>query len=289
MSILNSVTLGMFYIQTALTLRDAMLLNSILVSSESWPSITVKQLKALEDVDISLFRKIFNSQMNSNKVLFFIETAKQPLRFSLSKRRLMFLHHLLTRDSNELIKKIYEVQKIKKTKGDWYLITNMEREKYSIHFTDNEISQMSKLKFKKIVNEAVNKVAFEYLIQIAKSQSKCKDILDNLKSGNLYMQKYLKTELLIKEEQQMLYSLRTNSYPVKANFRSQFSDMTCRTCSDTSTYENIQHLLQCDSLTDKLDVTKVKINDIFGSLADQVRFIKVFKKISTKRKLMLEL
>ena len=71
----------MFHIQPALTLPDAMLVNSILVSSESWPCITGKQLKSLEDADISLFRKIFNCQMNTNKVLYYIETAKLPLKF----------------------------------------------------------------------------------------------------------------------------------------------------------------------------------------------------------------
>ena len=34
----------------------------------------------------------------------------------------MFHHHLLSLDENETLRKIYEKQKINKTKGDWFCL-----------------------------------------------------------------------------------------------------------------------------------------------------------------------
>jgi hypothetical protein len=44
-SILKSVTLGSFYFQTALLLRDTMFINCVLTSSEVWPLLTEKTKK----------------------------------------------------------------------------------------------------------------------------------------------------------------------------------------------------------------------------------------------------
>ena len=60
-SILNNVTLGMFFIQTALILREAMLVNGTLTNCEIWPPISEKHMKSLEDMDIKLFLSIHSN------------------------------------------------------------------------------------------------------------------------------------------------------------------------------------------------------------------------------------
>ena len=42
------------------------------------------------------------------------------MRFVIAKRRLMFLWNILHRDITEIIRKVYEVQKISEMKGDWF-------------------------------------------------------------------------------------------------------------------------------------------------------------------------
>ena len=46
-SILNNVTLGMFYVRTAIILREALLINGTLTNCEIWPVISEKNLKLL--------------------------------------------------------------------------------------------------------------------------------------------------------------------------------------------------------------------------------------------------
>ena len=45
----------------------------------------------------------------------------------ISKRRLMYLWNILKQNENELIRKVFNVQKLVQTKGDWFQMINNER------------------------------------------------------------------------------------------------------------------------------------------------------------------
>ena len=49
----------------------------------------------------------------------------------------------LCKQNDQLIKKVYDAQKIRCTKGDWYEIIQIEKDKYGIAETDEEISKLS--------------------------------------------------------------------------------------------------------------------------------------------------
>ena len=51
LSILSGVSLGMFYMDIALVLRESIFLNGILTNSETWYNITEENYKVLEDKD----------------------------------------------------------------------------------------------------------------------------------------------------------------------------------------------------------------------------------------------
>ena len=50
----------------------------------------------------------------------------------------MYLHHILHRDPSELLRKVYEAQKVKSTKYDWYQMIQDEKSKYDVNLTDEE-------------------------------------------------------------------------------------------------------------------------------------------------------
>ena len=108
-----------------------MLVNVILTNCEVWLNVKEDYLKTLEAADNELMRKIFNAHSKTACELFFLETAKIPIRLLISKRRLMYLWHLLRRNEEELIKKVYQTQKVKTTNGDWFQMIHYEKEKYN--------------------------------------------------------------------------------------------------------------------------------------------------------------
>ena len=70
----------------------------------------------------------------------------------------MYLHNILIKPKNELIRKVYEVQKLLPTKGDWYQQVVDDKSKLGIDLSDIKISKMSKDQFKKKVSESVKKI-----------------------------------------------------------------------------------------------------------------------------------
>ena len=108
-------------------------------------------------------RKLLNGHSKTAKEAFYLETGLIPIRFVCIKRRIIYLHHVLKRPESEIIRKVYEVQKNIPTKNDWFGVVKQNMEDLKINLSDTEISQMSKQKFKKIVNSAVEKAAIDHL------------------------------------------------------------------------------------------------------------------------------
>ena len=79
-------------------------------------------------MDLDLLRKILNAHSKTPSEAFFLELGKYPLRFVLAKRRLMYLWHILNRDTDELIWKVYQTQKLKCSRGDWYEVVVEDRQ-----------------------------------------------------------------------------------------------------------------------------------------------------------------
>ena len=189
MSILNSVSLGMFYFDIALTLRESVFLNGILTNRETWYNIKEEHFKVLEDADNSLMRNIFNAHSKTACELFWLETGRIPVRYIVSKRRLMYLWTILKRSEDQLVRKVYNAQKLKPTKGDWYEMIQSEKTKYKIYETDEEISLMSKNKFKRIVEKKVNSFAFETLKVKASGHSKSLLVLAEVQNQKVQRKK----------------------------------------------------------------------------------------------------
>ena len=120
----------------------------------------------------------------------------------------------------------------------------------------------------------------------AKSQSKCQSILKNIDENNIKIQKYLISSELVKEEQKLMFSLRSFSFPVKSNFRYLHeSDLTCRAC-----HEDEIHLCQtCPVFSSERGDSCLNFEDVFGQVEIQIKFIKRFKIIARKWKLLLEI
>ena len=101
----------------------------------------------------------------------------------------MYLWHILKQTDDQLVRKVYDAQKIKPTKGDWHQMIQSEKLKYEIDETDDEISKMSKSKFKRIVDTKVNNLVFETLKSKASSHSKSLKILSGIQNLSVLKRK----------------------------------------------------------------------------------------------------
>ena len=100
-STIKKIPLGEHKVEVALKLREAMLLNGILYNSEAWHGLTSAQIKKLESVDEVLLRGILNAHIKTPKEFLHLETGTIPLKWIIAQRRLNYLKHILSRDSDE--------------------------------------------------------------------------------------------------------------------------------------------------------------------------------------------
>ena len=87
---------------------------------------------------------------------------------------------------------------------------------------------------------------------------------------------------LVKEEQLLLFQLRSRSFPVKMNFQYKYNnDLGCRACNDVNMNECELHFCEsCVTFQEERQGEKMTYEDIFGPLEVQIKFIKKFKTIA---------
>ena len=281
---LSSICLGSFHFDIAIVLREAKFTNAIMVNSEIWHSVQLKHVQCLEKSDADLLRRILNAHSKTATEAMFLELAIYPLRYTLAVRRFMYLWHILSRDTNELIRKIYDAQKCNLNKGDWVQIMLDEREKYGLLESDETIAKMSQETYRNHVKKKVYSHAVEYLHDLASPHSKS----ENLKNENFQRQPYFSDRRFSKEDVQLLFRLRTKMVDCKANFRNQYRNiLTCRICKATESIENEDHILTCSILND--EEYDAKFSDVYGSTDGQYRAVQVFKKVLRRRKIYLDI
>ena len=282
-SLLSSISLGNFHFDIAMVLRESQFINSIMSNSEIWHNVYLKHTQSLEQMDHDLLRKIFNAHSKTPCEAFFFEVGKYPLRFVWAKRRFMYLWQLLHRDNDELVCKVYQTQKLTHTRGDWYEITKNERVKYGIEETDEEISEISQYKFKKIVEKKIHASALKHLHELA-SKHKKSSVIATEKFGR---KAYLKDRRFTKEDCQLLFALKTKMVDCKSNFSHLYEEnMTCRICNDIDSYEDEDHLLVCTTLNS--EEYDVRYSDVYQNVDKQYKVTQVFKKVLRRRNIYME-
>ena len=138
------------------------------------------------------------------------------VRHLVTIRRIMFHHHILTREKSELIQKVYFKQKETKTKGDWLQLIEEDFEFIGEQMDEEKIKSTPKEEYRKLIKEKVEKAAFSQLIEL-KNRSKTK--MKDLHYQKLKMQSYMKNGSFNQEEIRLLFSLWSKSYLAKINYR----------------------------------------------------------------------
>ena len=133
MAILREIPLGTFKIETGLLLRNTIFLNGILTSMETRYGLKREEIAALEKIDEHLIRNILSLPSKSPVYGLHLDTGTIKIRHILMTRRLMYLHHILTRNTKELISRVYFAQKRCPSKNDWYLTVESDKKELGIH------------------------------------------------------------------------------------------------------------------------------------------------------------
>ena len=108
-------------------------------------------------------RKIFKTNKSCPIVQMYLEFGQYPARFEIKKMRCLFLKQILEQDKNSQIYRFFQLQLKNPIKGDWVSTCLSDLSDLQISETLEEIRDMSKTKFKKILKSKILVNAFHYL------------------------------------------------------------------------------------------------------------------------------
>ena len=257
-----------------------MLLNGILYNSEAWQGPDTKKIILLEKVDEALLRGILGAHPKIPLEALYLETRSIPIRFIVASRRILYLHAILQRDRNEMIAKIYEAQKLKPSPGDFINLVKTDFETIGLEMNEQEIRQISKQKFKKIIKSKITNAAFTYLKSLQSNHSKMK----NLRYERFEISKYLNSPMFSKNNRCLLLALRTRTLRgIRSDFPGLYKDNLCPLgCGEQDTIPNI---LTCKVISqyhnsDSVTQEKVQYDDIFSdNIQKQKQITELFEKL----------
>ena len=208
--------------------------------------------------------------------ILYLETGALPIRFTLSYRRLLYLHTLLHRNENELTKKVYFAQKESPVKGDFCHLVKDDLD--LVEMSEQSILQMSKSEFKTKSKGAMYRKAFSYLSTLKESLSKVK----NTEHNKVEIQTYFTSPLFSNAETSLLFKLRTQFIECKINFKYMYSNnnLECPLCKNHN--DDQKHILNCEIIRNEICTrevmnTSIKYEDIFSdNIVKQKEVTEVF-------------
>ena len=175
-AILSEIPLGKWRTKIGLVLRQAWFINGCFFNSEVWSGFGDKDLHDLEVIDHQILKAVIGGQAKSQTEMLYLETAQTPIKNIISARRLLYLHNILHRQDGELVKDIYIAMKESPLKEDWIHPVNKDKLDLDLNLSDEEISNLSKYKFKIIVKLKMKKLTLNQLETIKEGHSKVKHI-----------------------------------------------------------------------------------------------------------------
>ena len=250
---LEEIYFGPFEIEVALTLRKSLFLNGILTNCEAWYGLTSADVRLLEQVDESLLRRILGAPSTTPKCMLYLETGCTPIKFIIRSRRLMFLYYILKEDENSLISKVFYAQLANPVKNDWAMTCKDDLDDLQISLDFEEIKNLSKYSFKKIVKEKISQSAFKALTEEQRNLSKVK----NLQFKSLKIQEYMLPNKLDLRMTKFVFLLRSRMLDVRCNFKNKYTDVLCPLCK--ADQDTQQHLMVCTVLDDAEVVDKIPL------------------------------
>ena len=123
---------------------------------------------------------------------------------------------------------MFDALKEESKNGDFVYLTNCDRKELEMNHTDEEIENMSKGFWKKIVKETTKFFAFAELVEENSETEKTRDIHFNSLEISSYLAENERTSL-----SKIIFQIRSQTMDIKTWQPWKYSDKTCVKCEKT--------------------------------------------------------
>ena len=251
----NQLMMGIQLINVALVLYKSVLIPTLFYNSQSWRNITISNYKSFQTTQLKFLKRIMMAARSTPNSFVFLEFGELPAEHIIHARQLSFLHHIHTLDDNDPVKKMYLEQQKLIFEKNWANDMKEVITKYNLHREVERIVSFSKEKWKKLIKNAIEKVAFSQLTVESRSMTKTSTLIYEYFNPQPYLFYYpYKTACTI-------FKLRSKSFNCKVNQASAHNNLICRACKEEE--ESQDHIINCPVIRKNgINLNSNDINDI---------------------------
>ena len=253
------------------------ILNGVLTNGEIWYGITVAELKPLENLDVLLLRKIFNTQISVPTESLYLELGCLDIQTILKARRINYLHYILTTNNEGMLAKFFRVQWKYPSPGDWTEQVKVDLADFGMEIDLGQIRSKSTEAFKNLVKIKASDYAFYSYLENKEGHSK----LDSLFYSKLATQEYLINTNLSAKEAQLVFSYRVRMANYSENFRGYSGHSPCPLC--LSHLDSQAMCMSCPAIKENVNL-QGKYQQIFSNkiTKDLVKSLELIEKFRTE-------
>ena len=280
-NLLNYISLGEFYIEMVILLRESMFINGILTNAEIWYNLTKEEIKELENLDLTLLRKVLMVPFSTPSEAYFLELGIMSIETIIKKRRINYLHYLLKRKEDEMLYTFFVTQLYNPTHGDWTEQVKVDCADFRIPFNLEYMQGKSTESFKKMVKTKAEEYSLDKFCEKKEKHSK----MSNLQYTELKTKEYLNTPGITTDEVLNIFKWRVRMAPLGENFRGNQPLVVCPLCQNH--LDNQPMALRCEEIKKKMTV-KISIEEIYRDKISLEAAQELLKIQKTREKLLEE-
>ena len=269
----NEVTMGAFFLKTAITLYDSVFLKVMLFNCAGWTNLTESDLKNLRTVQLKYLKRLAHAPHSTPNAFVFLEFGVLPVEFIIHIRQLSFLHHVTDLRASDPVYSMFEQQQQLPFEKNWANNTHKLLEKYNIDFP--AACTVSKMKWKDEVKKIVRGFAFRELKNQISTQSKTKHLQYTEFKQQSYLTHYTQ------KQASTIFKIRSRSTECKNNRKSSTQDLACRFCSSTA--ETQEHIVNCHKIVEDgscVDLQCIMQEEVPPSCDEVTEVVSRFRKFS---------
>ena len=210
---LRTLNLRKYYFECATIFLNIILRSSILYGSETYYNLKEKEMRIIERIEEQFLRKLFKTTKACPISQLYLEAGHYPARFEIFRRRLLFFKDILNEKPGSLIQRFVKLQLEKPIKGDWASSCLKSLDYLKLNFSIEEIKEMNKTQFKKILKMSIQEKSLQYLLNKRGSKGK------EMQYSSLKMAEYLlpQNNNLSITDQQYIFSIRNRMVEIEYN------------------------------------------------------------------------
>ena len=265
---LNSLNLQHYYFESSVIVMNVMIRSSILYASEMYIELKESEIRQLERIEEGFMRKVFNTTKGCPIVQLYLSLGHVPARYEIKKIKLLFMKYILEEEEDSLIKKMFNLQQEKPTRGDWASSCLKDLKDLKMCYSLEEIKAMSYNNFKKLVKISVKNASYTYLTNKCRSKGK-----ENIYS-ELSMAEYLLPENKITiSEKQRLFSVKNRMIKIPSNFPKSKTEYTCQ----CGMKEDQEHIYNCETYMNEKK-NRIEYEKLYtGTISEQVEVFRILE------------